>query len=70
MGLQRVRYDLLITKREETNLAVEKPGRHHLNPMIKVDAIRYRKMEIALHLRGCNEKTHYHLCEVLVRGTV
>ena len=70
MGLQRVGHDLLITKREKRNFAVEKPGRYHLNPMIKADAVRYRKMEIACHFRGCNEKTHYHLCDVPVRGTV
>lgn len=60
---------LINYKGEKRNFAVENPGRHPLNPVIKVDTIRYRRMEIACHLIVYNEKTNYLLCDVPVRGT-
>lgn len=44
----------LTMKREKRKLTVEKLGTHHLNQMVKVNVIRYMRIEIVCHLIGHN----------------
>ena len=50
----------------KSNFTVERPGRHHLNQMVKMDITRMGQIKTVCHLIGCNETKHSFTCVAFV----